>query len=200
MERSRMVIPQICFRYFRVQTFANVVHPTGCEDRTPCRKHILLSLVVSCTRTPEDSFARMRGSSLHKSILLVMFRVVCPNCLIPSGPVFILSHSLRFALHHLTSNNMLYGFGEGIVDRNQASLKRNFAGRTVWPTLFLSRYEPKTCIDVSSSTSRSIKPPERTASTLRITSLPQSHRARTPTVFTSKRQPGVAHNSSPQMK
>ena len=50
------------------------------------------------------------------------------------------------------------------------------------------------------STLRLSFPQEGTASTLRITSLAQSQRARTPTVFRSKRQPAVAHNSSQQVK
>ena len=56
---------RIWFHRFRVQTFANVVHATGGEDRTPRRTHIFLSVVSVGHRYP--SHAHACGSRFHRS-------------------------------------------------------------------------------------------------------------------------------------
>ena len=101
------------FRQFRIQT-ENAVYATGCEDSTPRRTHMFLSLLVSSTRTLEHFFlfTHVRVAQVcTKSITLVMLRVVCPTAHQKhlfihdvSSPIFsalILSHSPHFALHHL---------------------------------------------------------------------------------------------------
>ena len=83
--------------------FASVVLPQAAEgrsagapaveDRTPRRTHIFLSLVVSSSRTPEHlNHARMRYSSLHKSVMLVMFGLVLPLLRIKSTSSSMMSH------------------------------------------------------------------------------------------------------------
>ena len=146
-----------------------------------------------------------------------MFRVVCPTA--HPKHLFILdvssqsSRSPSWVVHLMflftitaTSDNMLYETGEGIAYWNQVPLERNF-GETVWlsrrlnPSHRLSQVmSPRPASTSAVSTLRSTTPTERTTSTLRITSLPQSQRAKPPTVFRSKRQPAVAHNLSQQVR
>ena len=113
------------------------------EDRTPRGTHILLNLVVWPVHAwALNNHARMRDSSLHTSIILVMFGAVCS--IAHHKHLFIhdvssrSSRSSSWVIHLVllcttstTSDGTLYAFGEGIADRNQDPLKRNAAGGTV---------------------------------------------------------------------
>ena len=48
--------------FFRVQTSANVVYPTGCEDRTPRRTHIFHSLACLGCRSDVCGFVKPHKS------------------------------------------------------------------------------------------------------------------------------------------
>ena len=137
----------VFWRQCRVQTLANVVHATECEDRTPRRTRNFLNLVVSSTRTPEHfENTHVRVAQVCTShFALVMFGVVCtiahpkhlfildvssPSSRSPSWVVqLVFLHTIA-----ATSDNMLYETGEGIADWNQVPLWRDLAREEVWPT------------------------------------------------------------------
>ena len=149
----------------------------------------------------------MRGSSFHRS--LCTCGVVCPIPHQKNTSSSLMSHPNLLGLHPESftsfcstapqppqtacSTKPERGSLTGIWTHLRATSLEGQSGYLA-DSIPLAGYEPKTCIDV-----RSEPPAERTASTLRITSLPQSQRARPPTVFRSKRQPTVAHNFSQQV-
>ena len=113
------------------------------EDRTPRRTHMFLSLVVSGTRTSEHflNHAYAWRTSLHRVTVHLWCLEWFAPLRIQNTSSSLMSHPNLLGLHvrlvflytiTATSDNMLYGTGEGIADRNQVPLKRNFAGETVW--------------------------------------------------------------------
>ena len=126
------------FHRFRVQTLANVVHATGCEDRTPCRTHIFLSVAHLITdhhmhlRVAQvwDVLCASKRSPTHNMCHRPLLDVPDPFpsfCSTPPSSTLTGIRSFPCATPH-------GGFQ---------------FGRLVEPTP-LTSYQPKTCIDISS--------------------------------------------------
>ena len=105
------------------------------------RTHIVLNLVVCSTHAwALVNHARMRDSSLHKSIILVMFGVVCS--IAHHKHLFILSHSPRSALHdlsHLKQDALRFRRGHRWQETGSTQAQRRWRDcLAIWPTPSLS--------------------------------------------------------------
>ena len=140
------------------------------------------------------------------TLVLTMFVVRCPTAH-PKHPVINdvsfqtspHSHNLLLILLHTATDNTHYKF----ADWDQESLPVRLRwrdGLATWEIHSLAQVSsPKPASTSAVSTHRSTTHQEGTASTLRMFSPPKSQPTRTSTVFISKRQPAVAHNSNHNM-